>query len=135
MLLAGFRWSLLFGSLDWQTVNDALEEDYPTVRHLNIDQLQGMLDQQPPPLLVDVRTVVEYRVSHLPGALPVVSFSSEKLEKDRLIVAYCSVGFRSAKFVEQLQQQGFRHAYNLRGSIFMWANQGFPLEAEGRKVT
>lgn len=59
----------------------------------------------------------------------------ETVERDRLIVAYCSVGLRSAEYVERLQHQGFQKVFNLRGSIFSWANEGYPLEAAGHAAT
>ncbi len=35
---------------------------------------------------------------------------------------------RSAKFAKTLNQRGYAHVFNLRGSIFEWANNGYPLK-------
>lgn len=130
--MTGFRWSLQFGELEWREIDAALDEDFPAVRHLSVEQLRSMLDQRQQFRLIDVREAEEYQVSHLPGAQLAGSFLVESLGRDQLIVAYCSVGLRSAEYVRRLQQQGFHNAYNLRGSIFLWANSGYPLEADGR---
>ena len=99
---------------------------------LSVTQLRSMLKEQP--LIIDVREADEYQVSHLPGAQLAATVRLETVGRDRLIVAYCSVGLRSAEYVEHLQQQGFQKAFNLRGSIFSWANEGYPLEAAGRST-
>lgn len=135
LIVSGFRWSFLFGELRWQDIDQALHQDFPAVRHLRVDELRSMLAADRQLVLVDVREPEEYRVSHLPNALPAYALQTEKIDRDQLIVAYCSVGLRSAEYVQQLQQQGFHNVYNLRGSIFMWANNGYPLEANGRTAT
>jgi len=132
LVVTGFRWSLLFGELHWQDIDQALDQDFPAVRHISVQELRSMLATGQQILLVDVREPEEYRVSHLPKALPASVFQTEKVDRDQHIVAYCSVGLRSAEYVQQLQKQGFQNVYNLRGSIFMWANNGYPLEVEGR---
>ena len=42
-------------------------------------------------------------------------------------MVYCSVGYRSAKVAQQLQQKGYKNVFNLNGGIFQWANQGKPI--------
>lgn len=135
LLLTGFRWSLMFGELDWDKVNRVIEEDYPLVSQLSVDDLRVLLDTQQPLYLVDVREPEEYSVSHLSGAVLYTSFPLEDLGRDVVIIAYCSVGLRSAQYVQQLQDRGFTRAYNLKGSLFMWANRGYPLTADGHAVT
>lgn len=131
LLLTGFRWSLMFGELGWDEVNSAIDEEYPMVSHLSIDELKVLLDSRQPLYLVDVREAAEYQVSHLPGAVLHTSFQPKGLNRGVTIVAYCSVGLRSAKYVQQLQDRGFTDIYNLRGSLFAWANRGLPLTANG----
>jgi rhodanese-related sulfurtransferase len=80
-------------------------------------------------LILDARERSEYDVSHLPNAVFVGYNNFEKktldsIAKDRPIVIYCSIGYRSEKIGEKLQKQGFSKVYNLYGSIFEWVNQG-----------
>lgn len=107
---------------------------FPGVRQLATAELAGWLasPQSASPLLLDARTPAEYAVSHLPGARLAAS-ETEALAllqaepRDRLVVAYCAVGYRSSALAEQLQQRGYTNVYNLEGSIFEWANEGRPL--------
>ncbi len=49
------------------------------------------------------------------------------------VVAYCSVGYRSAGLADGLGQHGYTRVCNLEGSLFQWANEGRPLvDADGR---
>lgn len=135
-LLSGFDWPLFAGRLTWERVDRAIFREYPLVLQMDIEQLRARLAKGDILQLVDVRRAEEYRVSHLPGAVLVDSFRPETVGLYAVIVVYCSVGLRSAEYAEQLRQLGYRQVYNLRGSIFAWANSGYPLEAgNGRPTT
>lgn len=54
--------------------------------------------------------------------------------KERLIVVYCSVGYRSSALARQLQQLGYTNVYNLESSIFEWADEGRPVYQGERRV-
>ena len=93
-----------------------------------------------PPVLLDARTVDEYAVSHLPGAFRMDPYRPllrplRGMPKDTAIVVYSTVGYRGARLVHWLTGQGYNNATALSGSIFAWANEGRPLEREGRPVT
>ena len=82
-----------------------------------------------PPLLLDVRTPVEYRVSHLRGArfVPFDSIATAQfagLDRSQPVVVYCSVGVRSERLGERLHALGFRNVRNLYGGLFEWVNEG-----------
>lgn len=106
-----------------------------TVPLVSVAELRKNLDKT---VLLDAREPAEFAVSHIPGAR-FVGFKNfdpatvEHLPKDAPIVLYCSVGYRSGKVGKRLQKLGFTNVRNLYGSIFEWANEGFPLEdAEGK---
>lgn len=94
-------------------------------------QLQQQLQSNAvAPLLLDTRTQAEYNVSHLAGAKFVAydRFDVRHLKgvsKQTPIVVYCSVGYRSERIGEKLQEAGFVHVQNLYGGIFEWVNQGY----------
>lgn len=91
-------------------------------------------------ILLDTRSREEYQVSHIPGARFVgyETFNPETLHgvpADAKIVLYCSVGYRSERIGERLQELGYRNVSNLYGSIFEWVNRGYEVvDAEGRPV-
>jgi rhodanese-related sulfurtransferase len=84
---------------------------------------------------VDVRESSEQQVSMLPGAIPVEEFE-RTLEKyrDRIIVTYCTVGYRSGVYARKLREQGL-DAFNLRGSILLWLHSGRQVvDGDGRST-
>lgn len=87
---------------------------------------------KPQPLILDARSQLEYNVSHLKTAVridPIAPDFTALLSgfNNTPIVVYCSVGYRSAKIVQKLQNQGFHQVFNLSGGIFQWANEGRPI--------
>ena len=130
------------GLLEWQGVHELLRTDFPNVPTVTTDQLAEALTTERPVVLLDVRDPSEFLVSHLQNARLVRSAdalvtSLENISQDTLIVAYCSVGYRSAQLIKELQQRGITTAFNLEGSIFAWANAGLPIyrgESQVRQV-
>lgn len=129
-----------------QAAEDGLEkmkalvhERFPVVKHLTPEQLAAWLAdaQRVPPVLLDVRTRVEFDVSHIPGARQVdPGIAAVELvptiPAGRPVVVYCSVGYRSADCATRLLKAGFTNVINLEGSLFQWANEGRPLESGGK---
>lgn len=129
---------------DWPTLKEDIRRRFPAVPQVSVDELakelQGRpLGDTPRPLLLDVRRAEEYAVSHLPSARrlePTLTAPDlgPEVAKDQPIVVYCSVGYRSSRMAERLRAQGYTSVRNLEGSIFEWANRGFPLERKGQAV-
>ena len=71
-------------------------------------------------ILVDVRSKKEQQVSMLPNAISDVEFlkNTEKF-KDRKIIAYCTIGYRSALFAEKLKKLKI---VNLIGGVLAWSH-------------
>lgn len=133
-LLAGCQASVV-----WPAVKQEIRSEFPEVKQVSVDELHAWLASADPPLLLDVRQEAEFRVSHLRGAIRVDPGDGdpalpEGVGKETPIVAYCSVGYRSSALVESLTERGFHSVSNLEGSIFEWANRGFPVVREGREV-
>lgn len=105
---------------------------FPEVRELTTRQLAAWLadPRRPPPVLLDARTAAEFDVSHLPRA--VRELPSSGVAPGTPVVVYCSVGWRSAERARQLNRAGFTNVFNLEGSIFAWAIENRPLEADGQ---
>ena len=83
-------------------------------------------------VLLDAREFEEYETSHIPGSLyfgydnPNLNVL-DNIDKDQPIVMYCSIGYRSEKMGEMLEEKGFTNVKNLYGSIFEWGNKSYPL--------
>ena len=133
LFCTGFSWSLLFGELRWQEVEAEITRKYPEVASITAAELKGRLGD-PDLVLVDVREPEEYRVSRIPGAILPDRVDRDSLPEDTVIVAYCSVGLRSAAYAQELRNRGFERIFNLTGSIFQWGNSGYPLVSEDGPV-
>jgi rhodanese-related sulfurtransferase len=143
-------WCLLVGVLlPSSCAQQPIPENRPACSNANFDQkvantirftvpligVQELKNSTRDILIFDTREWEEYQVSRIPGAryLGYKDFQVEMLEnlpKDTPIALYCSIGYRSEKIGEKLQKMGFTKVFNVYGSIFEWANQGYPLEDE-----
>jgi len=96
--------------------------------------LQARLGTDDAPIILDVRSPLEYSAGHVPGAYNLedrqVPYRMEELMqlKDREIVVYCEVGPR-ARWVEGLlRQEGFTNVKHLVGDFSGWRRNGNPVE-------
>ena len=73
---------------------------------------------------LDVRDAREQRVSVLPGAVDRKTYREHREEwKDRPVIVYCTVGYRSGLAARDLRRQGI-DAHNLAGGILAWVHEG-----------
>ncbi|MCI5055831.1 MAG: rhodanese-like domain-containing protein [Flavobacteriales bacterium] len=79
-------------------------------------------------VLLDARELREFEVSHIKEAL-FVGYDNydlsvlDEVPKEKRIVVYCSVGYRSEKIAEKIKALGYQDVSNLYGGIFEWKNQ------------
>lgn len=114
--------------LNWADVNAEIQEKFPKVERISVSELKTKDLQDV--ILVDVRKKEEFSVSHIPGAVNLEDpFDIAELasQSDKDVIVYCSVGYRSAAVVYELNNLGITNATNLEGSIFEWANEDLPL--------
>ena len=101
-----------------------------TIPFIGVEDLKNIQDEV---IIFDARKLEEYEISHIPQArfIGYKEFSPERLNgipKEKKIILYCSIGYRSEKIGEKLRKAGLlERIYNLYGSIFEWANRGYPL--------
>ena len=126
-------------AIDWPEVEALIERDFPDIPSVTTTQLAALLDGPVNVILLDARAPDEYAVSHLEGAHLATSVAEARAAlreaaDDSVVVAYCSVGYRSARLTEALRADGLDNVYNLRGSIFAWANEGRTLYHGAERV-
>jgi rhodanese-related sulfurtransferase len=108
-----------------------------TVPLMSVTELLNNKDEF---IIFDAREKVEFDVSHIPDAiyLGYSDFNADNIKnipKEKNIVIYCSIGYRSEKIGEKLLRLGYKNVYNLYGSIFEWANEKYPLVSYNGKTT
>jgi len=108
-----------------------------TIPLVSVEDLHANMDDY---VILDAREMEEYKVSHIPKAMYVGYDDPElgligSIDKDKKLLFYCSIGYRSEKIGEKAKEMGFTEVYNLYGSIFEWANKGYELEDASKKPT
>jgi rhodanese-related sulfurtransferase len=84
-------------------------------------------------LLLDVRSKAEFDAGHVIDArhLPQeeIAGSAESLKKyrEKVVIACCESGMRSAAAARVLKAQGFTKVVNLRGGLAAWRGENLPL--------
>lgn len=78
-------------------------------------------------VFLDTRLKKEFNTSHIKNATWVgfESFNLKKVKdipKNKKIVVYCTVGYRSEKITEKLVKAGYKNVSNLYGGIFEWVH-------------
>lgn len=91
-------------------------------------------------IFLDAREKKEFEVSHLKNAVWVGYDDFElnrvkAVSKDKKIIVYCSVGYRSEKITEKLNKAGYSNVSNVVGGIFEWKNLGYPVVDNTGKQT
>ena len=111
---------------------------------LTVQQLRAGLTKAPSMsqkgfILVDVRSVEEHATGFIPGTDLNIEFREIQARhreigaqmEDHLVV-YCQSGHRSNIAAETLADLGYRHVYNVTGSMNAWLAAGFPIESRRR---
>jgi len=111
---------------------------------LSVQQLQAGLTKAPSMAqkgfaLVDVRSPEEHAGGFIPGTDLNIDFREIKARHreigaslDDHIVVYCQSGHRSNIAAETLADLGYRHVYNVSGSMNAWVAAGYPVQTARR---
>ena len=110
-----------------------------TVQQLRAGLTKGPLMTQKGFILIDVRSTEEHATGFIPGTDVNIDFREIKARhrdigaqlEDHLVV-YCQSGHRSNIAAETLADLGYRHVYNVTGSMNAWLEAGYPVES-GRR--
>jgi phage shock protein E len=107
---------------------------------LSVQQLQSGLAKarsadQKGFVLIDVRSPEEHNAGFIPGTDLNIDFRQIAARHKELraqledhIVVYCQSGQRSNVAAETLADLGYRHVYNVAGSMNAWTEAGYPIE-------
>ena len=105
----------------------------PRLARITADDLLGRLASAQPPVLLDVRTAVEFADGHIAGAINIphdqllARVSELSVYKDRDVVLYCRSGARAVHAARTLQQHGFIRIALLSGHMQSWRAAGRPM--------
>ena len=96
--------------------------EFPQVEGITVSELQQLQQQDQELILVDVRSPEERAVSIISGAITTEEFERDlQRYQDSTVIAYCTIGYRSGKYAQKMQQQGIT-VLNLEGSLLAWSH-------------
>ena len=111
---------------------------------ISVKKLKTALEKAPDHLnkgffLIDVRSPEEHAGGVIPGTDRNIEFSQMKARHREIgaqptdhIVVYCQSGHRSNIAAELLADLGYKHVYNVSGSMNAWLAAGYDIQPAGR---
>jgi sodium/bile acid cotransporter 7 len=106
---------------------------FPGIAEISAEEALAIEDREKL-VFVDVRKPKEQAVSMLPGAIPDKEFRKNPAKyKDHLVIAYCTISYRSGKLTQKLQKKGIP-MINMKGGILAWLHAGGTVYSEGKSV-
>jgi rhodanese-related sulfurtransferase len=113
--------------------DDNVEEP---IADIAVDEAIEFVATQDNVVILDVRTPLEYEMSHITGAVNVdvqnESFEDNviTLDPSKTYIVHCTknpVGGRSSRALQTLQDLGFKNLYSLEGGYVAWQEAELPL--------
>lgn len=96
-----------------------------TSSRLTVGQLSSLLDEDPPPQVIDIRGPAEISAGTLPGArpipLPALTDALGQFDANRPVVVYCASGVRSLVAASVLRAASFSDVSDVLGGFAAWA--------------
>lgn len=128
-------WPVADGLEGLAELEASIARDAPDVARLAPAELQARLAGACAPLIVDVRSPAEFRVSRIPSSRPLSDGMPSSVAGG--VVLVCSIGLRSALMAMRLMSAGGppHPVWNLSGGIFRWHGEGLPLVDDGGETT
>lgn len=125
---------LVAASLTFSEIAQSYHSYLMTVQQLQSGLSMARFMTQKGFILVDVRSPEEHLAGSIPGTDRNIDFREIKSRHREIgakledhIVVYCQSGRRSNIAAETLADLGYRHVYNVEGSMNAWIEAGFPV--------
>lgn len=99
-----------------------LRKLYRHKENISVKEMLEIIKTNNNVVLLDVRSTQEYEEGHINGSvnIPVYDLekkATQKLNKESIIIVYCSAGVRSKRAIQTLKKQGYKNLYNIEGGI------------------
>ncbi len=99
-----------------------IKKIYRHKENITIKEMLEILKTNSNAVLLDVRSSQEYIEGHIRGSINIPVYDIEKqaknkLNKNSIIIVYCSAGIRSKRAIQILEKLGYENLYNVEGGI------------------
>ena len=125
-------WLVLVLTLGQAALANADDTKESFLQDVSAKEAAKLIEQNPDIIILDVRTPLEFRVSHIDNAINVnfYSFSFKeqikKLDPTKTYLLHCQRGVRSGKTIPIMQEAGFTKIYHLNKGFKAWKNADLP---------
>lgn len=98
-------------------------KNYRTSKNISINEAKQIIDTSPNAILIDVRSIQEYKEYHINGAICIPHYEiqgridKEVPNKDTVVILYCQSGIRSKKALEVLSKKGYKNIYHIKNGL------------------
>jgi rhodanese-related sulfurtransferase len=93
------------------------------MKQISPNEVEGLLNENTPIYIIDVREVDEVKAGKIPNALHIplglVEFKKQDLDKLKEYIIVCRSGGRSARAAKFLEDYGFK-VINMSGGMLEW---------------
>ena len=124
----------LTGLLALGLTSSAQAED--PIPAIDVSSARDLVSSNNAAVIVDVRTPIEFQMSHITGAVNVDvqndAFwdNAAELDRDKTYIVHCTKnpeGGRSSRALATLQSLGFKNLYSMEGGYIAWQEAELPL--------
>ena len=111
----------------------AVAEKKSAVKRVDVEEFDKLRADKKN-VIIDVRTEVEFKEGHIPGATnidvngPDFAEKIAKLDKSKTYLVHCAAGRRSATACGKLETVGFTNLFDLAPGFKGWEKAGKPVE-------
>lgn len=98
-------------------------KNYRTSREITILEAKQIMSANREAVLLDVRSVQEYKEYHIDGAICIPHYEiASKIEKNiqnknTIIIVYCQSGLRSKKAIQIMVKKGYKNIYHVKNGL------------------
>ena len=131
-----FSGLLILASVFATSLAQANDDVQDSVTAIEVNAAKEFVARHENAVIMDVRTPVEYEMSHITGAVNInvqdESFEDmvAVLDPNKTYIVHCTknpAGGRSSRALETLQRLGFKQLYSLEGGYVAWKDAELPL--------
>ena len=119
---------LLFTTLFFLLTGCSSRKAANTYTQISMDEAISMMETEENYIILDVRTLEEFKEKHIPGAIcvPNETIGTKDIpslpDKEQLILVYCRSGNRSKQAAQKLANMGYSNIYEF-GGINDWPGE------------
>jgi len=134
--ILSFSGLLILANLLVVSLGQAGDDVQDLVTTIEVNAAKEFVARNENAIIMDVRTPVEYGMSHITGSVNVnvqdESFENMvvALDPNKTYIVHCTknpADGRSSRALETLKSMGFKHLYSLEGGYVAWKDAELPL--------